>query len=103
MEALSAAVQAAFDKMVAEGGRVFTPRPGIVQPAWTSTYSGVTTNCIGDPNREQLPHTIPCTGWISPMTGWRECACPCHDDGRPPHQEALDVVRQRVADAEARR
>jgi hypothetical protein len=100
-EDLPAAVRAAFDEMVTAGGRDFTGRIPGLRPGttvWASTRNGVSLNCLGNPDRGRAPHTDVCGGWINPLGGGaRECACPCHDEHRPPYMEARIEVLRRVA------
>jgi hypothetical protein len=64
-----------FEDMIANGGRT-------IRGIWRSTRNDTTCNCVDG-------HHEVCSGWIFPMGGPAECACPCHDDDRPTYQAAL--------------
>lgn len=95
-DALPAHVRAAFDEMLAAGGRMFATATGLGQPRWVTPRNDMTLNCLGDTPRRQRPHTVPCHGWTAPLNGAKRCACPCHDEVRPTYQEARAAVLRRV-------
>lgn len=102
-QSLPVHVRTAFDEMLTAGGRMFSSLAGLTPPTWVSTYTGVTTNCLGDAARGKAPHAVACEGWIAPLSGSRKCACPCHDDNRPSFQQARDTVLRRVVVADMAR
>lgn len=72
---LTGATLDAFNQMKANGGRTLGGR-------WHSLRNDTTSSCVDG-------HHEVCSGWIFPMGGVRECACPCHDDERPAYRVAL--------------
>lgn len=86
-------LQDAIDAAITAGGRQFNNR-------WVSTYSGFTSNCTGSLGAQ---YHDACEGWIAPLNGCAECACPCHDAGRISFYEARDRTARRALVAEANR
>jgi len=76
---LTGATLAKFEDMITNGGRVID---GIWNGIWLDTRNHVTCNCLA------RNHEI-CSGWILPIGGPAECACPCHDEDRPSYRVAL--------------
>lgn len=72
---LDDATQALFSDMKTNGGRT-------IKGIWRSTRNDVTCNCVDG-------HHQVCSGWIFPIGGPAECACPCHDSDRPAYRVAL--------------
>lgn len=80
----------AFRRMMIEGGRT-------VDGAWFNVVRYATATCTGLGKADTTPRHDLCTGWVSPLTGDCACICPCHDDARMSHRDAVAVTHDRVA------